>query len=285
MRPHPISTVIGWLLFATTPGFAAAPPTFEKDIRPILKAHCFDCHGEGEKLKGGLDLRLRRLMLKGGDDGPVIVPGKPDRSLLFKLVHIGEMPKRDKKLSREQVALIKQWIVTGAKTARPEPAELGTGGAITEEERAFWSFQPIRQPKIPATKSKDRARTPVDAFLLDALVKQRLGFSSDAEEITLLRRACFDLTGLPPTPAEVETFLADTAPDAYERLIDRLLDSPRYGERWGRHWLDIAGYADSDGYSDADPPRGYAYKFRLRHPFLQRRQAVRPVHQRTTRRG
>src|SRR5580765_953533 len=262
MRPCLISALIGSLLFASPLVFAAAPPMFEKDIRPILKAHCFECHGEGEKLKGGLDLRLRRLILQGGDDGPVIVPGKPDRSLLLKLVHSGEMPKRDKKLTREQVALIKQWIATGAKTARPEPAELGKGGVITDEERAFWSFQPIHQPRIPATKPEDRARTPVDAFLLDALGKQRLGFSPDAEEITLLRRACFDLTGLPPTPAEVEAFLADAAPDAYERLIDRLLDSPRYGERWGRHWLDIAGYADSDGYSDADPPRAYAYKYR-----------------------
>src|SRR5436309_11343028 len=158
MHRYQISMAFGWLLLAAAPILAATPPTFEKDIRPILKAHCFDCHGEGEKLNGGLDVRLRRLMLKGGDDGPVIVPGKPDRSLLFQKVHSGEMPKRDKKLTREQVALIKQWIATGAKTARPEPAELGKGGGITEEERAFWSFQPIRQPKIPATKPKDRAR-------------------------------------------------------------------------------------------------------------------------------
>src|ERR1051326_8848129 len=100
----------------------ASAPTFEKDIRPILKAHCFDCHGEGDKLRGGLDLRLRRLMVKGGDDGPVIVPGKPEKSLLFKMVHSGDMPKRDKKLSHEEVALIKNWIAGGAKTARAEPA-------------------------------------------------------------------------------------------------------------------------------------------------------------------
>src|SRR3954452_4115960 len=135
-----------WL--ACVSALGAPAPTFEKDIRPILKAHCFDCHGEGEKLKGGLDLRLRRLMLKGGEDGPVIVPGKPNRSLLFKLVDSGEMPKRDKKLTREQVSLIKQCVATGAKTARPEPAQLGRGSGIPEEERAFWSFQPIRQPKI-----------------------------------------------------------------------------------------------------------------------------------------
>ncbi|HKP38043.1 MAG TPA: DUF1549 domain-containing protein, partial [Pyrinomonadaceae bacterium] len=249
-------------LFVGMAAFGASAPTFEKDIRPILKAHCFECHGEGEKLKGGLDLRLRRLMLKGGDDGAVIVPGKPDKSLLFELVHRGEMPKREKKLTREQVAVIKEWIATGAKTARPEPAEIGKGSGITEEERAFWSFQPIRRPEVPMTKPRDRARTAIDAFLVTALAKQKLGFSPDAEKVTLLRRACFDLIGLPPTPAETETFLADSAPDAYERLIDRLLESPQYGERWGRHWLDVAGYADSDGYSDADPPRAYAYKFR-----------------------
>jgi len=251
----------GCLTLAIIPAFAASP-TFEKDIRPILKAHCFDCHGEGEKLKGGLDLRLRRLMLQGGDDGPVIIPGKPDQSRLFKLVHTGEMPKREKKLTREQVALIKRWIATGAKTARQEPAEIGKGAGISEEERAFWSFQPIRQPAIPKSKPKDRVRTPIDALLMSALAKQKLGFSPDADRITLLRRACFALTGLPPTPAEIEAYLADTAPNAYEKLIDRLLESPHYGERWGRHWLDVAGYADSDGYSDADPPRAYAYKYR-----------------------
>ena len=263
-RKHRYQILIGagWLLFAAGPVSAVTQPTFEKDIRPILKAHCFDCHGEGEKLKGGLDLRLRRLILQGGDDGPVIVPGKPDQSLLFKLVHSGEMPKREKKLTRDQVALIKQWIASGAKTARPEPAEIDRGGGITEEDRTFWSFQPIRRPAIPRTKSKDRVRAPIDAFLVSALAKKKLSFSPDADKITLLRRACFDLTGLPPTPAEVEAFVAETASDAYERLIDRLIESPHYGERWGRHWLDIAGYADSDGYSDADPPRAYAYKYR-----------------------
>src|SRR5689334_16990855 len=119
-------------------------PTFEKDVRPILKAHCFECHGEGEKLKGGLDLRLRRSMLKGGDDGPVLVPGKPDKSEIFKMVQSGDMPKREKKLTREQIEVIKNWIASGAKTARPEPAEIGKGSGITDEERAFWSFQPIR---------------------------------------------------------------------------------------------------------------------------------------------
>lgn len=256
-----VSCTLGFVLLSLLHS-EAAPLVFEKDIRPILKTHCFDCHGEGEKLKGGLDLRLRRLMIKGGDDGPVLVPGKPDKSVLYKMVHSGEMPRRDKKLTPQQVEVIKQWIASGAKTAREEPTTLGKGSGITEEERAFWSFQPVHKPAVPKTKPKDRVRTPIDAFLVEALAKQKLMFSADAGKITLLRRAYFDLTGLPPRPADVDAFLSDSAPDAYERLIDRLLESPHYGERWGRHWLDVAGYADSDGYSDADPPRPYAYKFR-----------------------
>ncbi len=277
---------------------AAPAPTFEKDIRPILKAHCFDCHGEGEQLKGGLDVRLRRFLVAGGDDGPAIVPGKPDQSELLKLVESGKMPKRDKKPTAAEIALLRRWIATGAKTARPEPTELpkGTSG-ITEEERSFWSFQPIRQPAVPKTKSRDRARTPVDAFLVAAMKPAGVRFSPDADPVTLIRRVTLDLTGLPPTPEEVEAFVREcgeeragentktgkqengtaSAPpvfpssrspvfqpssSAYERLVDRLLDSPHYGERWGRHWLDVAGYADSDGYSDADPPRAYAWKYR-----------------------
>ncbi len=254
---------IGLALWLVPAGRAASDPTFEKDIRPILKAHCFDCHGEGEQLKGGLDVRLRRLLVAGGESGSAIVPGEPEQSGLLRLVESGEMPKREKKLTPAEVALIRSWIATGAKTARPEPTELpaGTGG-ITEEERSFWAFQPITQPKVPKARTRDRVRTPVDAFLVEALKEKRLRFSGDADRVTLLRRVSFDLTGLPPTPEETEAFLGDGAPDAYERLVDRLLDSKHYGERWGRHWLDVAGYADSDGYSDADPPRPYAYKYR-----------------------
>src|SRR6185369_15954771 len=133
-------------------------------------------------------------------------------SVLLKMVQSGDMPKRDKKLTHEQVDLLRKWIAAGAKTSHAEPAALATGSHITDEERAFWSFQPIHPPAVPATKPKDRARTPLDAFLISALAKQKLGFSPDAEKITLLRRASFDLIGLPPTPAEVEAFLADATP-------------------------------------------------------------------------
>jgi hypothetical protein len=241
---------------------SASTPLFEKDVRPILKAHCFDCHGEAGVRKGGLDLRLRRLIAAGGDEGPAIVPGHPEQSLLLRLIENGDMPKRDRKLLPEQVEIIREWIASGAATAQSEPEDPGDSAGITAEERAFWSFQPIRSPEIPKTGPEDRVRTPVDAFLAAELAKRGLTFSEDADRITLLRRASFDLTGLPPSPEEVDAFLEDPSPLAYEQAIQRLLDSPHYGERWGRHWLDIAGYADSDGYSDADPPRAYAYKYR-----------------------
>ena len=269
----------GWLLaslllgrgsFAATTELAAplqpsSPSSelnFEQHIRPILKANCFDCHGEGEKLKGGLDLRLRRLILQGGKSGSAIVPGDPAQSRLVQLIAEGEMPRREKKLSPAQIEIIRSWIASGAKTARAEPGQIGKGMTITDEERAFWSFQPIRRPAVPQMKARDQVRTPVDAFLLAALGRGQLSFSPEADKRALLRRAYFDLTGLPPTPEEAALFLADDSPGAYERLIERLLDSPHYGERWGRHWLDVAGYADSDGYTDADTPREFAYKYR-----------------------
>ena len=191
---HAVACGLFGSLLASSPFLLGAPVIlFEKDIRPILKAHCFDCHGEGEKFKGGLDLRFRRLMLKGSDEGPVIVPGKPERSSLVKMVESGDMPKREKKLSRQEVGLIKQWIAGGAKTARAEPLQIPKGAGITQEERAFWSFQPVHRPAIPKTKTKDRVRTPIDAFLASAMAKQKLAFAPDAEKISLLRRASFDL--------------------------------------------------------------------------------------------
>jgi hypothetical protein len=199
----------------------------------------------------------------GGDLGPSVVPGKPGESLLFERVRDGEMPpgKTVKKLSAEQAAVIERWIAAGAPTARPEPEKLGAGTHFTEEERSFWSFQPIRRPGPPTPKNVERVRTPIDAFLLARLEDHGASFSPDADKRTLLRRVYFDLIGLPPAPEETERFLSDEAPDAYERLIDRLLESPHYGERWGRHWLDVAGYADSEG-AAGDDVRPYAYRYR-----------------------
>src|SRR5262249_6253994 len=146
-----------------------------------------------------------------------------------------------KKLSKEDRDIIARWIDAGAPTRDAEPVTIGNGFYIAPQERAFWSFQPIRKPDVPQVRGQQRVRTPIDGFLLQKLEEQGLSFSPEAERRTLIRRAYFDLIGLPPTPQEVEVFLADTSADAYEKMIDRLLESPHYGERWGRHWLDVVG--------------------------------------------
>ncbi len=236
--------------------------TFERDVRPILKAHCTHCHGEEEKPKGGVDLRLRRFMdkpLEGG--GHVLVPGKPGESEMVQLIREGEMPKKGKKLTAEQIAVIEKWIAQGAKVTKPEPETLALGMFITDEDREWWAFKPIARPAVPQTGS-DRVRSPIDAFVLAKLREQKLDFAPEAEKRALIRRVTLDLTGLPPTPTEVDGFVADTAPDAYEKLVDRLLASPAYGERWARHWLDVAGYADSNGFMEVDSPRLHAWRYR-----------------------
>ena len=264
MAPTPRSTTVfrlavsaALLAVSTVTSDAAPALTFEKDIRPIFKTHCFQCHGEEGKTKGGLDVRLKRLLMKGGEHGPAIVSGRPDSSLLYKNIVSGEMPKGGKKLAPAEIALIRAWIDKGAPIARAEPED-PNAALITEEERAWWAFQPLRKPAVPA----NGATNPIDAFLLARLKQKGLSLSLAADRRTLLRRATFDLTGLPPTPEETEAFLKDTAPDAYDKLVDRLLASPRYGERWGRHWLDVAGYADSEGYTDADSERAWAWRYR-----------------------
>ena len=242
---------------------SAANFTFESDIRPILKAHCFHCHGEGDELKGAVDLRLRRFIVgKKTDDGPVLTPGHPDESLLVKLIRSGEMPKGEKKLSDEDVAKIAAWVAAGAPTSGPEPVDLPKGFHITGQERQFWAFQPIKRPPVPSWSPADGVRNSIDVFILEELRKQKLQFAPEADKPTLIRRAYFDLLGLPPTPEAVDEFVADTSPDAYERLIDRLLENTAYGERWARHWLDVAGYADSNGYAEADSVRPHAWRYR-----------------------
>ena len=205
-----------------------------------------------------LDVRLRHLMATGGDSGEAIIPGKPDQSLLIERVTSGEMPPEDKRLSEQEIAKLRAWIQQGAKTARDEPETLD-GHYITEEERSFWSFQPIRRPAPPNLRG---TRNPIDAFVLRRLQQEQLTFSPKADRVTLIRRATFDLLGLPPEPEMVDAFVHDPDPNAYAKLIDRLLADPRYGERWGRHWLDVAGYADSEGYTNQDVEREFAYFYR-----------------------
>jgi len=236
--------------------------TFERGVRPILKANCFQCHGDEEPFKAALDLRFARTMLKGGKAGAAAVAGQSAESLIHQRIAAGEMPPGEKKLTAKEIAVIAAWIDQGAKTARPEPEQPADSHGFSDDERSFWSFQPIRRPPVPELKNGQAARTIIDSFLAAELEKRGLGFSLEADKRTLIRRLYFDLVGLPPQPEAVERFIADESPDAYERLVDELLASPRYGERWGRHWLDVAGYADSDGYSEKDLERKYAYKYR-----------------------
>ncbi len=232
-----------------------AAPVFEKDIRPLLKAHCFHCHGEGGKTEGGVDFRLRRFMLHRTDDGPVMVPGDAAASHMIQLVKSGEMPKKEKALTPTEIGRLEEWINAGAPVAREEPEKI-PDIYITEEERGFWSFRPIAKPALPAGETH-----PIDAFMAGPLHEAGLDFLPEADRRVLLRRLSFDLTGLPPAPEEVEAFVQDLSPDAWQKQIDRLLASPQYAERWGRHWLDVAGYADSNGHEE-DSPRPHAWHYR-----------------------
>jgi hypothetical protein len=241
---------------------ADEPLTFEKDVRPILKAYCLDCHGAGEKLKGGLDLRLKRFAEKGGKGGPAVIAGEPAKSALLQRMKAGEMPTTEKKVPAEMITVIEKWIAGGARTSRVEPMTLPPGIDITPDERAYWFYQPLKQMAPAKFAPADRVRTPIDAFVLARLREKKLSFQADADRLTLLRRASLDLLGLPPSKQEIDAFLADTAPDAYEKVLDRLLASPHYGERWARHWLDVVGYADSAGDGVADTPRPYAWRYR-----------------------
>jgi hypothetical protein len=261
MRYGLLSSIL--LLWAMNPAAAAESLNFEQHVRPIFKEYCLDCHGASEKPPGKLDLRLKRFAEKGGKSGPAIVAKDPAASLLLERLKAGEMPPGEKKVPAEKIAIIEKWIASGAATLRQEPATLPPGLGITEEERAYWFYQPLKRPEPPAVASAaDRVRTPIDAFVLARLREKGFAFNSDANRATLIRRATFDLTGLPPMQKEIDDFLADQSADAYEKLLDRLLASPAYGERWGRHWLDAAGHADSEGDGTADTLRPHAWRYR-----------------------
>jgi hypothetical protein len=284
-------------LAATLPAelaIAAAPePTadqvkfFEEKVRPILAENCYKCHGS-ENQKGSLRLDLREMALAGGESGPVIVPGKPEESVLVEAIQWKsfEMPPSGK-LNDLQVATLTEWIRQGAPMPKDHGGAGGvavrkTRGVITDEDRQWWAFQPIRRPTVPAASGGRQApdnveqpsvendreadasrspRNPIDAFVLARMQAEGFSPAPEADKRTLIRRVTFDLVGLPPTPEEIDDFLADDRPDAYERLIDRLLASPQHGERWARHWLDLVRYAESDGYKQ-DAYRDQAWRYR-----------------------
>ncbi len=222
---------------------------FEKAVRPLLAKHCYECHSDAKKQKkGGLLLDLRAGWQTGGDSGPAIVPGKPDESLLISSVKYDsfEMPPKGK-LSDAEIAILEKWVAIGAPDPRDGTISATDDTIDIEAARQFWSFQPPQKHAAPQTQNTDWAKSEIDRFLLAKLEAEKLKPVADADHREWLRRVTFDLTGLPPTVAEIDAFLNDSSEIAKANVIDRLLDSPQFGEHWGRHWLDLARYADSNG--------------------------------------
>ncbi len=221
---------------------------FENKVRPILVNNCYKCHSsEAEKLKGGLSLEFKDSILKGGENGPAIVPGDPERSLLIKAVRYSDpdlqMPPKGKKLSDADIDTLVTWIRMGA----PDPRVASAGKTWAKDPRKHWAFQAIKRVSPPEVQNTNWVANPIDQFVLGKLEQNGMKPSAPADKRTLIRRATFDLTGLPPTPEEVKAFVDDTSSDAYAKVVDRLLASPQYGERWGRYWLDVARYSDTKG--------------------------------------
>lgn len=257
--------LLGGLLPATAASDREALKFFETEVRPLLAESCFDCHS-AEKQKGGLRLDHVSWMLKGGDSGAAIVPGNPDESLLVEAVRREdpdfEMPPKTA-LTSQQIGVLEKWVADGAfwpADPNAEVAEKTDQHGFTEEDREWWAIQPVQDPEVPAN-GEDWARNEIDRFVARKLDETGLKPAPDADRLELVRRVYFDLHGLPPTPEQVSAFMEDQRPDAYSRLIDELLASPRYGERWAQHWLDVVRFAESDGYR-ADDFRPGTWKYR-----------------------
>ena len=260
---RPMSYLLPFALVLLTTGQLLAQPQdanqatpeqiqfFEKKIRPVLVQNCIQCHSQTQgKIKGKLALDSREGLRRGGESGPAIVPGKPEASLLIRAIeHSDESLKMppSKKLSEDIVADFKHWIRTGAADPRDMDSRVAGSGVQIDKARSFWAFQPPRAFPAPSVKDTAWPRSDIDRFLLAQLEAKGLRPVPDADRYALLRRLSFDLIGLPPTPAEIQDFLRDSSPDALARVVDRLLENPGFGERWGRHWLDVARYAESSG--------------------------------------
>ena len=247
---------------APTPAISSSDlQFFEAKIRPLLIDRCYKCHSrDADKVKGGLMLDTREAWMNGGDSGAVIVPGKPDESLLIKAIRYEDedlqMPPKGDKLSDQQIADLTEWIRRGA----PDPRSLvakGSSSAYGGVGRAHWSFQPVKKPAIPTVGNASWCKNPIDAFVLAKLEANGMTPNEPADKRTLIRRVTFDLIGLPPGEKEIEAFVADESPDAFAKVVDRLLASPRYGEHWARYWLDVARYSDTKG----DPPKQDDYRY------------------------
>ncbi len=268
-------TLLGLFLVTLSiiPSFAADPTVeqldfFETRIRPLLASHCYNCHSvKAEKIKGGLLLDSPEGLLKGGSSGPAIVPGDLEASLIIKAVRYTDpdlqMPPRNQRLSADQIATLGSWVKMGAPLPHSTP-ESPAVASIAAIRARHWAFQPVRKPVPPRVNNSRWAQTPVDNFILATLEQKGLKPAPRADRRTLIRRITYDLTGLPPTFDEVEAFIKDNRTDAYVMLIDRLLSSPHYGERWGRYWLDVARYADTKGYLAGGEERRYQFSYTYR---------------------
>jgi hypothetical protein len=242
---------------------------FEEKVRPILSARCLKCHGGSGKVRGGFRLDDRAAVLKGGDLGPAVSLDQPEESVLLQAIRYQEleMPPGGK-LPQGELDILTRWVKEGIPwTSRPAPSPAGTPAPAPAASRAIvearrqWSNQPVVRPTVPSVKDRSGIRNPVDAFILSRLEAEGLRPAPEADRVTLIRRLTYDLTGLPPTPEEVDAFLADGARDAYERLVDRLLASSRYGERWARHWLDLVRFGETNGY-ERDSAKPFAWRYR-----------------------
>jgi len=268
MTDAEIDVIRQWIDTSLAPPPPDVEPTpTERDVLGILQVRCMICHGS-LKQQGGLDLRTVASRIKGGKSGTALVPGKPDESTLYTRIVKGEMPPAAmaKALAVElptdtETEKIKRWIAAGAPGPEPIPAA-SADIVIKDKDKQFWSFQPPVRPAVPQPKHAALVRNPIDAFLLKKLEDKNLSYSKEASKLALLRRVSLDLTGLPPTKSEIDAYVKDTAPGAYERVVDRLLASPHFGERWGQHWLDLAGYADSEGFGQDDGVRPFAWRYR-----------------------
>ncbi|MFO0825674.1 MAG: PSD1 and planctomycete cytochrome C domain-containing protein [Gemmataceae bacterium] len=241
---------------------------FETDVLPILKQHCFKCHGDEPKIKGGLNLTTRQAILDGGDTGPAVKLDKPGDSLFLHAIHYKSdehrMPPKQK-LPEKELAILEKWVKDGL----PVPADrIGEGGkgppksVVTEEAKKYWAYQPVKRPQVPELRNPNfEIRTPIDAFVAAKWEVKGLKPVKRADKAALARRAYYDLIGLPPTPEQLDEFVNDQGPNAWEKLIDTLLASPHYGEKWGRHWLDVVRFAETNGY-ERDGPKPYAWRYR-----------------------
>lgn len=267
-----LGLLIALLSIATAPrgALAAELPQagtefFEQHIRPVLAERCYRCHSaRAEKLKGELMLDSREGVLKGGKDGPVVVLGKPMQSKLIEAISYSnkdlQMPPKEP-LSKDDVAAFEYWVKIGAPFPQSGPTPAPPAAYDYAKEKQFWSFQPVKNPPIPQVKHTEGLLSPIDSFLQADYETHGLHPARPADKRTLIRRATYDLIGLPPTPEEIDAFLADDSPSAFKKVVDRLLASPHYGEQWGRHWLDVVRYADTAGdNSDFPVPQAYLYR-------------------------